>query len=1137
MHIFVLMLENRSFDHMLGFLPRVDHLRDLDGLTGREFNLLDLSDPSSQRFPVRPAAPFEMPEQLDPDHSVPAVNYQLTGSTQSPSPWNRARNDGIVENFAYVAGQELQRDATREEIQLIMDCFDPSHLPVLATLAREFCVCDHWHADVPGPTMPNRIFVHAATSSGVADNQFDRPFPIPTIYEHLQDAGRSWRTYFYDFNDLVQFPRLHLDANNNRFFSAFAGDVASSDVADYTFLQPCYLSSSDPKEVDSSQHAPSDVRFGEELIASVYNAIRSNEELWRDSALIITYDEHGGFYDHVIPPFGIANPDGLTSFNPPFDFRRLGLRVPAVIVSPWIQPQIDTALYSHSSIAATLKEHFDLPQFLTQRDATANRFTHLLSRSGKFREDTPRSLHAAPLPDATDAPARPLSRIQRQMLASLERLRPAAAARVIGHSKTIERQGEAHDFAKAIWADHLASSTTQTGTAARPAGSRQTAGGPRERKDSRMFKALASAISSRLHRVSSRGASKAASRGASAAASRGASRAGASRGASGASSRGASSAASRGASGAASRGASRAAASRGASGAASRGASSAASRGASSAASRGASSAASRGASRTASSAVASRGASRFGSRAASRAAASRAALASAIASRVASRLAASRAASRGASRLASRAASSRPAASRFVSSRAASHASATRISSSTVASLASAIASRLRSRQRARPRRRCLRRGVAHRLTRRVDRRQPRGIRHLLPRCLSRHGRFAAQLLREHRSSCRRTVADRIREGRGRELAELMEWTAPQERHIWLLGSDRVSGTAADEATLEAACRFALEHWQVIGTAGPRLRAWAGDRFAGHPAIRKVSDRELSVRILGELQLLLMDRVARTFALARIPYVFLKGSATRLIAYDRPSDRVGYDIDAAVPGARIRQAEQELLRLGFWQAEFDFAENRFVVADRHLRASVEARHYELGFLARRQRVTNLSPEAEAAIRRDLPAQKPWHATPDGGVACYVSIDLHHGINPEITSEPLVYTSRPVARGMVTLRAPATHWMLYHLIYKIYWEGVHNYGKGGFQYADLCRLLGCVEERDIPPFLRLLQEHVFETGAYFVLRRVPAFGVALPPALEAFVARMAHPPKTLKPVDPLHLNDLGDMWPKLWGGR
>ncbi|MCH9649692.1 MAG: hypothetical protein K0U98_15745, partial [Deltaproteobacteria bacterium] len=689
-HVFVLMLENRSFDHMLGFLPREGHLASLEGLSGDEFNLLDTQDPRSQRFYVRPEAPYAMPEDLDPDHSLLAVNYQLTGSTEGPNPYNPARNDGFVENFAYAARITLGRAPTDAEIQLVMDCFGPGQLPMMSQLAQQYCVCDHWFSDVPGPTMPNRLFVHAATSHGVAVNEFQRPFPIPTIYQRLEEAGLSWRTYFSNLNDLVQFPKLVLTPDNNRLFSRFEEDVANSDAATYAFIQPSYLTGHGPGEVDNSDHAPADVRYGEQLITTVYNALRQNEELWSKSLLILTFDEHGGFYDHVVPPFGVANPDGLRSIQPPFDFRRLGLRVPSIVISPWIRPQVDSTVYSHSTIPATIKELFDLPHFLTRRDATANTLIPLIESAGELRDDTPARLEAniECIPDEDGD--KPLSIIQRQLLHALAHLNPARAHE---HQRAVEdlpHQAAAHDFVRDLWQDHFTSSTSSPeppeasasvwrGSPNQPKLRPSAFHSPADRKaeeseDSTMSNPLASAIASRLLNSlhASRNASRTASRSASNASSPSAralasavashlSRLSASRNRANSdlARRLASAVASKiAASCSASRSASRgtASASRGASSAASRTYS--ASRGASRSASRGAASA-SKGASRSASrgAASASKGASRSASSGASKSASRGAASASKGASRSASR-GASRSASRGASRSASRGAS-----------------------------------------------------------------------------------------------------------------------------------------------------------------------------------------------------------------------------------------------------------------------------------------------------------------------------------------------------------------------------------------------------------------------------------------------------------------------------------------------
>jgi phospholipase C len=141
------------------------------------------------------------------------------------------------------------------------------------------------------------------------------------------------------------------------------------------------------------------MRNGKILINEVYTSIRKNQDLWRRSLLIVLYDEHGGFYDHVPPPplepfsdYKVLNPDGKDSEHPPFTFNRLGLRVPAILVSPYVKKgSIDSSLYEHSSIAATIKKLFNLPKFLTLRDENSNTFDHS-DCFGELRNDTPQTL-------------------------------------------------------------------------------------------------------------------------------------------------------------------------------------------------------------------------------------------------------------------------------------------------------------------------------------------------------------------------------------------------------------------------------------------------------------------------------------------------------------------------------------------------------------------------------------------------------------------------------------------------------------------------------------------------------------------------------------------------------------------------
>ena len=430
-HIVVLMLENRAFDHMLGFLPRTGHLARLEGLTGREFNHINPSDPTSQKYFVQGGALYEFygnTASEGPPHTLPAANMQLTGTVSEPGPGNPARNNGFVKAFVEslkAAAQPAAFYATPDDIKPVMQCFAPEQLPALRTLAQEFMLCDHWFSSVPGVTLPNRLYAHAATSMGCASNNTAQNFNCKTIYNSLAEAGYTWRAYHSDVNELLLLPRVPKSRELMPDFEQFESDVAASNVANYTFIIPRFINYSLGEAgiaLANDQHAPDNVRMGEHLIATVYNALRGNAAIWKKCLLLVVYDEHGGFYDHVVPPDGVPNPDGLNSVAPPFDFTRLGFRVPAILVSPWVAKRLNSTVYEHASIPATLKRFFGLPNFLTWRDSAANSFEALMTGESGFRDDTPEVLPVPPLPapeELARRPQRPLDSVQRQMIQTL----------------------------------------------------------------------------------------------------------------------------------------------------------------------------------------------------------------------------------------------------------------------------------------------------------------------------------------------------------------------------------------------------------------------------------------------------------------------------------------------------------------------------------------------------------------------------------------------------------------------------------------------------------------------------------------------------------------------------------------------
>ncbi len=288
----------------------------------------------------------------------------------------------------------------------IMKCWSPEGIPALATLAREHVVCTRWHSSVPGPTWPNRNFAHAATSSESVDIEIGF-YDAPTIFERMADASPAdsgvppWRIYFHDTPQVAAFQRLWQEAPDGAWRGAerLLDDIAAGDLPRYAFVEPGH---SGP--ASNSQHpgnnmdvTRTDFAGGERLIAAIYNALVDNEELFRHTVFVVTYDEHGGFPDRVEPPRAL-HPDSplskgrrkelsrrivgyfLNYGSTPFKFTNLGVRVPTVIASPWVEPHfVDDTVYDHTSIVASLRRLADpeLPH-LTRRDDQANDFLHLL---------------------------------------------------------------------------------------------------------------------------------------------------------------------------------------------------------------------------------------------------------------------------------------------------------------------------------------------------------------------------------------------------------------------------------------------------------------------------------------------------------------------------------------------------------------------------------------------------------------------------------------------------------------------------------------------------------------------------------------------------------------------------------------
>ena len=366
-HIVVLMMENRSFDQMLGYLMR-DGLPDLNGLTGDEFNL----GPGGGKHPVHEYGLDEtvFPDKnLDPCHSPHCVAEQLADD-----------NGGFVKNFVATRKSPIS-DAQHG---LVMGYYTARHLPAYDFLARNFCVCDAWHASIPGDTWPNRLYSLSGGEAKPVRPRFleDAAHLLPIlkkvenvpIYDvaaftrHLDD--RQWRWYSHDPATLRAADARYrsiwdLKHDNFCFFDrkkvspateageallvagdSFLDDAANGNLRDVSWIDPNFIDLSVLDPSSNDDHPPSDVRAGQALVLDLYEALRHSPN-WDDTLLVVVYDEHGGFYDHVPPP---PAPDGA--------YKTLGVRVPALVVGPRVPQMVCHDTFEHTTLIKTILTRF-----------------------------------------------------------------------------------------------------------------------------------------------------------------------------------------------------------------------------------------------------------------------------------------------------------------------------------------------------------------------------------------------------------------------------------------------------------------------------------------------------------------------------------------------------------------------------------------------------------------------------------------------------------------------------------------------------------------------------------------------------------------------------------------------------------
>lgn len=395
-HIVVLMMENRSFDHMLGDATRI--YPGLEGIPQSGQKYRNTSSKSGTHYEQEPVAAKKVAVDLPHEHDH--VMTQIGDDTTRLM-------GGFVDTYLSVPGVS---ESDPDQVKQVMAYFplgdtpDKDSLPALHALARDFLVCDHWFSSMPGPTWPNRFFIHSGTCLGHIhmpsrqQPQYMYLYDQDTIYDRLGATDKNWRIYHQGMPQTIVMTNLlpkiltsHYSSMED-FYEDAAG--AAADFPEYVFIEPTYFGAT-----ENDQHPPTDVTPGDQLIAKVYNAIRGNEELWKSTLLIVTYDEHGGFFDHVPPPATIA-PDGNTE---EYDFTRLGIRVPTILISPWVERGVCKTQFDHSSVLRYACDKWGMPPLgkRTAAEAGAYQANSLLPELTKLaapRADTPQSIASFPAP-------------------------------------------------------------------------------------------------------------------------------------------------------------------------------------------------------------------------------------------------------------------------------------------------------------------------------------------------------------------------------------------------------------------------------------------------------------------------------------------------------------------------------------------------------------------------------------------------------------------------------------------------------------------------------------------------------------------------------------------------------------------
>jgi phospholipase C len=321
------MMENRSFDHLFGSLSLVEGRSDVDGLAAEMFN--ETND-GTRLHP----APADLMCVEDPAHGFDAAHLQ----------WN----EGACDNFVRIHEQSYGTARAHH----VMGYLDRATAPASYALADHYALCQRWFCSVMGPTWPNRYYSLQSTSNGLVGN-----LPInealPSLFSRLDGPSIPWAQYYGNISFSALLVGHSLEQAEYQKLDAFFDDAAAGTLPPYAHLDPIFGLNDD--------HPPAHPLSGQILLASIYAALAASPQ-WNECLLVVTYDEHGGFFDHVSPP---------TTADAFENFQQMGFRVPALVIGPYVKSQVSSTVFDHTStIASVLRQHELEP--INERDEVAN---------------------------------------------------------------------------------------------------------------------------------------------------------------------------------------------------------------------------------------------------------------------------------------------------------------------------------------------------------------------------------------------------------------------------------------------------------------------------------------------------------------------------------------------------------------------------------------------------------------------------------------------------------------------------------------------------------------------------------------------------------------------------------------------